>query len=136
MAIEIKIPKEINRYEAKFIGPFTMRQSIALVIALPICVVIYNFARKYMPMDVACVFCFIPGGVAALFGWVKPYGMHFEKFLQSVFISSFVAPSKRKYCTENYFSILADAIAKEERAAEQTTKKKKAKYKRSKKAIK
>lgn len=138
MAIEVKIPKEINTYEAKFIGPFTMRQSVALLIALPACIVVYNFLKEYMSTDVVVFFLMIPAGVAYLFGWCKPYGMKFEKFLSNVFISAFVAPSKRKYVTNNYYSTLAKKIREEEKIERQekgggSSKKK---YRRSKDAIK
>lgn len=136
MSIEIKIPKEINKYEAKFIGPFTLRQSVALVVALPVSVILYNLLRQYAPMELASIVCLVPAAAAYLFGWFKPYGMKFEEFLRSVFISSFVAPSKRKYKTENYFAKLAEAIEKEERQAKESQKgKKKTKYKRSREAI-
>ncbi len=137
--IEIRIPKEVNTYEAKFIGPFTMRQSICLLITLPVCVLLYNFLRPYAPVDVVGVVCIFPASLAYLFGWFKPYGMKFEKFLQSVFITVFLAPSKRKYRTVNFYETLADEIRKEEAAqAEADAKNKKVnkkKYKRSKEAI-
>lgn len=139
MAIEIKIPKEINKYEAKFIGPFTMRQSVCLFIALPACVLFYNLLKPYAPVDVVGFVCLVPASIAYLFGWFKPYGMKFEKFIQSVFISSFIAPSKRKYCTENFYANIAEEIRKEEKLAEETDskgKKIKKKYRRSKDAIK
>lgn len=136
--IEVKIPKEINTYEAKLIGPFTARQTIALAIALPACVILYNSLGKVLPIDTVVGVLFIPGGLAFLFGWFKPYGMHFEQFMSKVFISAFVAPSKRKYKTENYYTILADQIEKAEleeasKAVGKKTQKKK--YRRSKDAI-
>lgn len=139
MAIEIKIPKEINKYEAKFIGPFTMRQSICLAIALPACILLYNFLKPYIPVDVVGFVCIFPAAIAYLFGWCKPYGMKFEKFVQSVFISSFVAPSKRKYCTENFYAAIAEEIRNEEKLAQEADskgKKVKKKYRPSKDAIK
>lgn len=135
--IEIKIPKEINRYEAKFIGPFTLRQSVCLLIALPTCVVLYNALIAVAPSDVAMFICLIPAGIAFLFGWFKPYGMKLEVFLRTVFISAFVAPTKRKYCTENFYSKIVEQIRKEEEEANSKTKAGRSgkKYRRSKDAI-
>ena len=45
--IEVKIPKEITQYEAKFVGPFTLRQTICIGICLPACITIYNVATQY-----------------------------------------------------------------------------------------
>ena len=137
MKIEIRIPKEINRYEAKFIGPFTLRQSVCLMIALPACVLLYNLLKPYVPLNMVGFVCLFPASIAFLFGWFKPYGMVFEKFLQSVFISAFVAPSKRKYRTENLYSVIAEEIRKEEKLIAETERKgkKKKKYRRSSQAI-
>ena len=135
--IEIKIPKEINTYEAKFIGPFSLRQSVCLLITLPSCVLLYNLLKPYIPFDLVGFVCLVPASIAFLFGWFKPYGMKFEKFLKGVFVSAFLAPSKRKYKTENYYSIIAEEIRKEElNERDVAKKKKKKKYVRSKEAIK
>lgn len=138
--IEIKIPKEVNTYEAKFIGPFTLRQSICLLIAMPACILLYNLLGSIVPRDLLFLFMIIPAGIAYLFGWFKPYGLKFEKFLQNVFITAFVAPSKRKYSTENYFAYLNEQIRKEEQESASDNEKKgknvKKKYRISKDAIK
>lgn len=146
MAIEIKIPKEINRYEAKFIGPFTLRQSICLLICLPLGVGLYMLSKPYLGSDVAGFMVVPPAIIGYLFGWYKPYGMKFELYLRSVFINSFIAPAKRPYKTENYYaSLLKDINKADELALSQSdddttgAKKKptkKRKYKRSKLAIK
>ena len=104
--IEIKIPKEINQYEAKAAGPFTLRQLLCLFICLPIGVAIFIIAKPYVGIDAAGFLVFIPGSVAYLFGWYKPYGMPFEKYMKTVFVSSFLAPSRRVYKTENFYSQL------------------------------
>lgn len=40
--IDMKIPKEINKYEVKTVGIFTTRQAIALVIAVPLAVLAWQ----------------------------------------------------------------------------------------------
>jgi hypothetical protein len=99
--VEIRITKEIGNYDPKFLGPFTLRQTICVVIAAPICYFIYNTFSPVMTPDAAGFFCAIPGAIAALFGWIRPYGMRTEKFIQSVFINMVIAPSHRKYKTVN-----------------------------------
>lgn len=144
MSIEIKIPKEINKYEAKFIGPFTLRQTLSLGVCLPIGVGLFVLSKPYIGSDLAGFLVAPPAAIGYLFGWYKPYGMKFEKYLQTAFINSFVAPSKRLYKTENYYSqILADIqeadeaeLAAQAEASKKKKKAKKQKYKRSKLAIK
>lgn len=138
MAIEIKIPKEVNKYEAKLIGPFTKRETAALVVAAPIWIASYNLLKPHVSFDVIIIVLLIEGSIAWLFGWSKFYGMRFEKFLKNVFVSAFIAPSKRLYRTENYYALLAEEIRKEEQLAlenENPKKKKKKKYRRSSTAI-
>lgn len=144
MSIEIKIPKEINKYEAKFIGPFTLRQTVSLGICLPVGVGLFVLLKPYVGSDLAGFFVVPPAAIGYLFGWYRPYGMKFETYLKTAFINSFVAPSKRLYKTENYYSQVLTELKKaddEELAAqmassEQKKKDKKKKYKRSKQAIK
>lgn len=99
MSIEIKINKDVGSYEAKFIGPFTKRQDICIALAAPVCWWIYFDLAPIISKDIAGFLVFIPAVLAALFGWVKPYGMPMERFLRSVFISMFLAPAHRKYKT-------------------------------------
>lgn len=142
MSIEIKIPKEINRYEAKAVGPFTFRQLISLVVCMPFCVGFYVLLSPVIGTDLAGFVAMIPGGVAYCFGWYKPYGMKFEVYMKSAFVNSFLAPSKRLYKTENlYTDILSEVQMDVDSEALVTPdgKKKavrKQKYKKSKLAIK
>lgn len=138
MSIEIKIPKEINRYEAKAVGPFTLRQLICLLICLPICVGIFLLAKPYVGYDIAGFFVLPPAGIAFLFGWYKPYGLKFEKYIKTMFVNSFIAPSKRAYKTENFYANLLKEINKDDSLSLSPGNKKgkkHKKYKRSKDAI-
>ena len=137
--IEMKIPKEISRYEAKAIGPFTLRQLVCLLIFVPIGGGLYYLTVPYVGTSTAGFFV-LPFGLAAwAFGWYKPYGLKFEKYLKTVFINSFVAPTKRPYKTENFYGNILKEIERQE-ALEGANgqgagrKGKKAKYKRSREA--
>ena len=112
--IEIKIPKEINRYEAKAVGPLTMRQLLSWVICLPLCVGVYLFTYPIIGTDLAGFIAMIPGGAAYCFGWCKPYGLKFEVYMKSAFISSFLAPSRRLYKTENFYSNILSEVRKDD----------------------
>lgn len=156
--IEIKIPKEVTKYETKLVGPFTARQCISLVVFVPIIIVVYNVGKQYLGSEIAPYLCFPFGGLAAGFGWIKPYGLKFEDFLRSVFLRAFLAPTKRVQKSDNLYSLLSkkakDLTPEEEliidaqlegipedeveKALKQLKKQKKAKkpkYKKSKKAI-
>lgn len=135
MAIEIRINKDVGSYQAKFIGPFTMRQTICIVAAAPVCWGIYFGLSPILTTEVAGFLVFIPATIAALFGWVKPFGMPMERFLKSVCITLFLAPACRKYITVNRHESALAALAS---VSPDTPAKKKRhkKYKVSKEAVK
>jgi len=140
--IEIRITKEIGNYEAKFLGPFTLRQVICIGIGAPVCFLIYKTLSPIMTTDLAGFFCAIPGAIAALFGWVRPYGMKTEKFIQSIFVNMVLAPSHRIYKSKNYHESALEMIEeayvteKEEAADVKKATPTKKKYKLSEKAYK
>lgn len=113
MAIEIRINKEIGNFEPKFVGPFTIRQAVCLLIGAPICFFIYKFTAPVITADLAGFLCTIPAAAAVAIGWVKPYGMKMEKFIQSVFINRVVAPANRRYKTENHHEKMLALLAHE-----------------------
>lgn len=107
--IEIRIPKDVRKYEPKLIGPFNKRQAICLGIFTPVMLVLFNIVSPFFGNTIAAYTCFPVAGLAYLFGWVKPYGMGFEQFLASTFINNMLAPSNRKVVEKNYYAILTEA---------------------------
>lgn len=104
--IEIEIPKDINKYEAKLIGPFTKREAGCFVCACVLGIPTFLFLRERVPMDLAAIVTMLIIIPFVLIGWINPYGMHFEQFARTAFVSNFIAPSKRKYVTMNQFELL------------------------------
>ena len=125
--IEIKIPKEVTKFEPKLIGPFTVRQSVVLLIIVPIISVIYMQLSKQLDSAICAYLCVPIAAIGALFGWIKPYGLPFEKYLSSVFIGSVLAPAVRVYKTENYYDILSKQAMTPEKSKEKTKRVKKGK---------
>ena len=106
MAIEIEIPKDISKYEAKIIGPFTLRQAICTVPAIGIAVLAFTTLIKYIPKDICIFITIILVAPLLLCGYIKVYGMPFEKFAKMVFISIVLAPTNRKYKTVNVYETI------------------------------
>ena len=119
--IEIHINKDIGSFEPKLIGPLTARQTVCVAIGAPFAWLIYKIASPILTPDVATYLISIPAVLVFAFGWLKPYGMRLEKFIQSVFINMFLAPSGRKYMTVNVheksFAILERYAKEQEEAA-------------------
>ncbi len=101
--IEIEVPKDIRKYEAKLVGAFTTRQVGCLAVAAVICVPIYFLLKDILPRDVVTLIIMILALPEVLLGWVKPYGMTFELFVRTAFISNVLSPKKRKYVTTNVY---------------------------------
>lgn len=101
--IETQIPKDIRKYEAKLIGPFTLRQLVSFIIACVVAYIVY-FIMKSLKLEAhtvpACMLCAAP---VLAFGYVHPYGLNLEQFLKTALISTLLAPTERKYKTSNNF---------------------------------
>lgn len=107
--IEIEIPKDINRYEAKLVAGLTTRQTAFLAMACGVGIPLYSILEKAsIPSDARILIMIIAVLPFLAMGWVKPYGMAFEKFIQSAFASHVLSPPKRKYITMNYYEVLRD----------------------------
>ncbi len=99
--IEIRINKDIGSFQPKIIGPFNKRQVACVSIGGVAALLVYSLVAPYLPQSSALFLAFIPAAAAVLFGWVKPLGIPMEKFLRAAFISTFLAPTIRRYKTAN-----------------------------------
>lgn len=126
--IELEVPKDIRKYEAKLFGPFTTRQLICFVIAVAVAFIVYKFVGAFIPQDILFFVIIIIDLPVLLCGWLKPYGMPFEKFAKTAFTTTFVSPAVRKYVTENIY----ENKYKADKIAEMNRKKNKKKIKPSK----
>ena len=118
--IEIEIPKDIRAYEAKLIGPLTTRQLFCIIGLGVSCFLTYKASVNLLGEDSSLIW-FFPMVIAipfALIGWVKPYGLTFEKFAKSVFKTMFLAPTKRIYKIKNLHDEFDKIIDAEEKLKE------------------
>ena len=99
--IEIKIPQEINKYEAKLVGPLTTRQTICLVGMAVVCIATFNILKSLLPEDYLYIVCLFLAVPFALCGWYRPYGMHFEKFFMAVLFNTIISSSRRIFKSSN-----------------------------------
>ena len=114
--IEIEIPKDITKYEAKLAGIVTPRQAICVAIAA---VCAFGVRALFKMIGVSNKFetfgMMAAVAIPLLFAVWKPYGMKLEEFLETAFVNNVLAPTKRKYLSENEFRIDYDKIVKEEK---------------------
>lgn len=102
--IIMPVPKDIRNVKAKFIGPFTRRQTYAIVPAGVIAVGIYALFNKYVSSES------LIGLIAAIdtpiiaCGFIDVYGMPLWVFAKDVAVTKFLAPKHRLYATENTYA--------------------------------
>lgn len=102
MAVTRKTQKDIGQYEPKFIGPFTLRQSISLGLGAALCFVVCTSSISSNGIDATSLFtiCFTIMIPFFIFGWVKPYGLRIEDFIKECYVYHYLSPHIRPYETE------------------------------------
>lgn len=114
MAVTRKTQRDIGNYEAKFIGPFTARQTICVgiggIVSFMVSSPLLSFGSDYMTILTVIIFIMLP---FVLFGWCKPYGMKMEEFIKQYYFYHILAPSIRKYETETQFDVIEKEMNKE-----------------------
>lgn len=130
---EIQIPKDIRTYDAKLIGPFTTRQTICVGIGSLLAIIAYNTIGQFVSQDLRIFICLVVVLPALLAGWVKPYGMPFEKYALVILTTHILAPKYRKYKTINAFEMKTPEEKEAELERRKEIIKANEKYRRSKK---
>ena len=128
MSLEIQIPKEITKYEAKLIGPLTTRQTFCSVIG-GTAAILANYLCGLVAPDFATGAVVFAAAPFVALGFIKIYEMPFEQFAIGYVKTHILAPQTRKSKIKNQFALIESEINSKPDA-------KKEKYKKSKKAFK
>lgn len=107
MAVSRKTQKDVGNYEAKFIGPFTARETgflgIGAVISAVIGVLMEVMGFDYITIAMVVLVIMSP------FVWLakaNPYGMKAEVFLKEYYLYHILSPNNRPYKTETGLDIM------------------------------
>lgn len=106
--LEAPIPKDIRKYDAKLVGPFTTRKFFCFVGGAALSYITYKALGASLGTKTTLTICSVIAAPFLVMGLCKPYGMPFEKFFQAAFVSTVLAPHHRKYKTKNLFSAIAE----------------------------
>lgn len=99
--IEAQIPRDIRKYESKFIMMFTLKQFICVIIASVIAIVLFNVLKGPLGTQTASYICFLSAVPEILVGWVKFQGIDFDKFVRAAFVENILAKPTRVYEVKN-----------------------------------
>ncbi len=114
--IEIEMPKDITKYEAKLAGIATPRQAVCVTIAAILGYMTRSFLKAFeLSQDMETFFMMVVAAIPLAFAVYKPYGMKLEDFLGTAVVNFFLAPSKRKYISENTYRKEYDELLKDEK---------------------
>lgn len=106
--IIMPVPKDIRNVKAKFIGPFTKRQTYTIIPAAAIGVFVNIFLGKFgIPSDLKVVLSIAIVSPIIACGFVDVCDMPLFIFLRDVALVKIFAPKYRPYATENTFDKLA-----------------------------
>lgn len=105
--IIMPVPKDIRTVKAKFIGPFSKRQTMAIVPAAAFAFLVFALLGEYASSNVAIGIITVIDTPILLCGFIDVYGMPLWVYAKDVAIGKFLAPKHRPYATENTYSDFA-----------------------------
>lgn len=132
MAVHRKTQKSIGNYDAKFLGPFTARQSLWMGIGLvPSVFIGYNEYLVGLDLGIILITVAVIMAVPLFmaFGEKVTYGMKPEDFARQYYRYRILAPKVRVSKTETYDDVIYEKKQKEEAAATESGTKKTSKSK-------
>ena len=95
--IEVEIPKDINGYKPKFIGPLTLRNTVSIIITAITAVPIGFLLGQVFVNEIALTIAMIIGAPILFCGFKDIYGMPAEKFILMYLKTQVFTPKDRKY---------------------------------------
>lgn len=82
MALEVKVFREITDYQAKVVFGLSWRQAGTMLVTIPILSGVYAACFFLDLQDLGVVVVTLLAMPAAGFGWVRPMGIPFEKYIR------------------------------------------------------
>ena len=113
--IEIELPKDITKYEAKLAGTVTPRQALCITLAAVFGFIARMVCNSLELYSITTPAMMLVGAIPLAFVAYKPFNMNLEDFLRQAFINNILAPSKRKYILENTFAEQYKVLQDEEK---------------------
>ncbi len=112
--IAVRIPEEIRKYKEKIMLGLNARQLISTIVALFICVPLYQWGKNYIAEDALSWIIILIALPILSIGFFRFNGMPMEKFIVAYLKFEVFYPLRRKYKVENAFREWQDEAIKDE----------------------
>ncbi len=111
--IEVEMSSDIRKFEPKFVGPFTKRQIICMILSLSTFIPAF-ILMKYITEDVTnrALVGMAFAAPIILCGWFKMDGCPLEVFAARMIYKYLLTPQVRKYKRKNTYRIYGDKVEK------------------------
>ena len=101
--MEIKINKEIRRYQENLFFGLSMRQFICSLLAVGLAVGVYFLLKGPLGDETVSWVCILAAVPVAAMGFFQYNGLTLERFVWAWFKSEFLCAGPRKFVAENYY---------------------------------
>lgn len=115
--IQVRMLDDIRKFEPKFFGPLTKRQTFTVGLAVAVFIPIFIAIPSTIFMKVAISIVF--AGPIGMTGWLKFDNLYAEEYLIRVIYRLFLTDKQRKYMTQNELKIELDKKRKIKEKVEQ-----------------
>ena len=102
--IIMPVPKDIRKFEPKFLGPFSKRQTFAVVPAGLIAGMLFFSLVNVISQEILIGLIGVIDIPILACGFLDMYGMPLYVYAKEVAINKILAPRYRPYATENTFA--------------------------------
>lgn len=108
--MEVKIPREVRKYEESVMLGLSMRQFICSAIAVGIAILAYFGLRDYLGNEGVSWVCILVAMPIALIGFVTYHEMTLEHFALAWIKSELIMPKRLWFASNNYMYLAYQAL--------------------------
>ena len=106
--MEIKVNKEIRKYQESLFFGLSIRQFICSLLAVSVAVGIYFLLRLPLGEETVSWVCILAAAPIAAAGFFNYNGLNLERFLWAWIKSEFLCAGRRKFVAVNYYQLILE----------------------------
>lgn len=111
--MEIKINKEIRRYQENLFFGLSLRQFVCSLLALGMAAGVYFLLKEPLGEETVSWLCILAAVPVAAMGFFQYHSLNFEQFFWAFIRSELLCAGPRKFRAENYHHLLLQTLEKQ-----------------------